>query len=221
MRTYLFLFLAIFTVAALVGFGCAQLTTNSDQAPVISLPAPRTTGPVSVEQALAKRRSVRSYSDKQLTLEQIGQLAWAAQGITEPTRGLRTAPSAMAVYPLTIYLVKSDGVFRYIPQGHQLQQITAADKRAEISGQASVRQAPLDMVIVGNMEKMRARSGPNAERFVYLEAGHVAQNIHLQAVALGLASLSVGGFDPPAATKALNLPADETVLYVIPVGYPK
>jgi len=212
---------ALFT-AAVFGVGHAQPGSDaSGTAANIVLPAPKTVGTVSVEQALAQRRSVRSFAAKELTLDQIGQLAWAAQGITEPKRGLRTAPSAGAIYPLEVYLAKSDGVFRYLPQGHQLQQVTNVDKRSELSPQASVRNAPVDFVIAGNFERMRAKFGANTDRFVYIEAGHVGQNIHLQAVALGLASVSVGGFDPAAATQALNLPTDETVIYIIPVGYPK
>lgn len=219
-RDLVLLLLAVFCVAAVFGVARARPGAGeSSAAPEIALPAPRTTGTVSVEEALARRRSVRSFAAKELTLDQVGQLAWAAQGITEPKRGLRTAPSAGAVYPLEVYLAKSDGVFHYVPQGHQLHQVSDVDKRSDLSGQASVRDAPLDVVIAGNFERMRAKFGANTDRFVYIEAGHVGQNIHLHAVALGLASVSVGGFDPAAATQALDLPADQTVLYIIPVGY--
>jgi len=186
----------------------------------IALPPPVTAGKVSVEEALAKRRSVRKFSDKELTIEQIGQLAWAAQGITEPTRGLRTAPSANATYPLEIYLVKRDGVYHYIPRGHKLSRLATEDRRAELCGQASVKSAPLDIVITAAYGRVKDRFGARAERFALIEAGHVAQNIHLQAVALGLGSVSVGGYDDQVVANTLKLPAGETPLYIIPVGHP-
>jgi SagB-type dehydrogenase family enzyme len=202
------------------GWAQPAASEGAPAASEIALPPPVTAGKVSVEEALAKRRSVRKFSDKELTIEQIGQLAWAAQGITEPTRGLRTAPSAAATYPLEIYLVKRDGVFRYIPRGHKLSRLAAEDRRAELCGQASVKSAPLDIVITAVLQRTKDRFAARAERFATLEAGHVAQNIHLQAVALGLGSVSVGGYDDQVVANTLKLPAGETPLYIIPVGHP-
>jgi SagB-type dehydrogenase family enzyme len=194
----------------------------------IALPAPHTTGRISVEQALATRRSIRQFASKDLTLEQIGQLAWAAQGITDPQTGHRTAPSAVAMYPLTIYLFTKDGVFRYLPQGHKLLQVFAEDKRGVLaatsafgpnsSGQPSVRNAPLVMVICANAGKM-LRFAANAEKWIDIEAGHAGENVHLQAVAMGLGSVTVGGINPAEAIKVLGSPANEAVIYAIPIGY--
>jgi len=184
--------LSLIALGILFGVGCAQVATGqreAAQAADISLPAPSLTGKVSVEEALAKRRSVRSFTQQGLSLQQIGQLAWAAQGITG-SGGKRTAPSAMAVYPLQLYLITSDGVFRYLPEGHRLAKVSGSDARAALSSQFSVRDAPLDFVIVGDLAKARARLGDRAERFVCIEAGHVAQNIHLQAVALALMTVA-------------------------------
>jgi SagB-type dehydrogenase family enzyme len=180
---------------------------------------------MSVEEALARRRSVRSFAARDLTEEQISQLAWAAQGVTEPRMGLRTAPSAGALYPLEIYLVKKDGVFHYIPEGHELAQISSADVRGRLAeaalGQSSVREAPLDIVIAAVYERTSSKYGSRAERYVHIEAGHAAQNLHLQAVALGLASVPVGAFDDNAVSKTLGLPPEERPLYIIPVGNPR
>jgi SagB-type dehydrogenase family enzyme len=180
---------------------------------------------VSVEEALARRRSVRQFAAKDLTLEQVSQLAWAAQGITDQRRGLRTAPSAGALYPLEVYLVKPDGMFRYLPQSHRLLGLSADDSRARLSqaayGQPSVREAPLNFVIAAVYERTRVKYGARADRYVPIEAGHVGQNIHLQAVALGLGSVSVGAFDDKEVASALGLPGDQEPLYIIPVGYPR
>jgi len=201
---------------------CGQPALDSGAAaPVeIALPAPDTIGKVPLEQTLAKRRSLRQFAPEDLALRQIGQLCWAAQGITEPARGLRTAPSAGATYPLELYLVKRDGLFRYLPQGHRLVRLSDDDKRAALSTQTCVRAAPVDFVIVGVMERTRAKYGSRAERYVHIEAGHVGQNLHLQAVALGLGSVSVGAFQDAEVSRALNLPEEQTPLYIIPVGVP-
>jgi SagB-type dehydrogenase family enzyme len=207
-------------LALAIGLGCSQGSQPSATGNLLALPAPATTGTVSVEAALAKRRSVRSFAEQDLTLKQIGQLAWAAQGITDQKSGHRTAPSAGATYPIEIYLAMKDGVFHYLPEGHKLEQRFSDDRRADLCDQASVRQAPLDVVITGVLERTRTRYGERAARYVPIEAGHVAQNIHLQAVALGLGSVSVGAFEDSVVAGTLNLPSAETPLYIIPVGHP-
>ena len=184
----------------------------------ITLPAPRLAGPVSVEAALAKRRSVRQFAPRPLTTAEISQLVWAGQGITDPKTGHRTAPSAMAKYPLDLYLVTADWAARYLPDGHKLAVVATGDHRAELSGQNQVKSAPLVIVIAGTASRI---GGGRAEEWTAFEAGAAAQNMHLQAVTLGLVSVTVGGYDQPGVTKALNLP-DGTRPYILaPVGAPK
>lgn len=214
--------IAVAAVAAVSGVvSCGGPATGADSE--IALPAPRTRGEMSVEEAMARRRSIRQFARRELTLEQVGQLAWAAQGITEPARGLRTAPSAGATYPMEIYLVKRDGVFHYLPKGHKLERVSAEDKRAALAqaalGQSSVQEAAVDVVIAAVYERTRQRYGDRAERYVHIEAGHIGQNLHLQAVALGLGSVSVGAFDDAAVSKTLGLPSEQAPLYIIPIGY--
>lgn len=210
-------------LAGTLGCGQTGASQGESEKPEIALPAPKTQGEMSVEEALAKRRSIRQYHKDQLTLEQLGQLAWAAQGITNK-RGFRTAPSAGATYPLELYLVTNDGVFRYLPAGHKLQQLSDQDLRRELAAAALeqewVRFAPLDIVITAVYERTRRRYRDRAERYVILEAGHAAQNIHLQAVALGLGSVPVGAFRDERVSEVLALTAEEAPLYIIPVGVP-
>ena len=205
------------------GPGCGQ-AGGGESADGIALPPPELKGKVSVEETLARRRSVRRFQDRALTQAQIGQLAWAAQGITEPARGLRTAPSAGALYPLKLYLLTAEGVFRYSPVGHRLVTLAKGDMRQQLSaaalGQRSVASAALAFVITGEHQRMRAKYGERAQLYVHLEAGHVAQNIHLQAVALGLGSVPVGAFREAEVSRVLGLAEEETPLYIIPVGYP-
>ena len=190
----------------------------------ITLPPPTLDGTMSVEAAMAARRSVRRFSDRALTASERSQLLWSAQGITEPRRGFRAAPSAGATFPLELRAIGPDGVFRYIPDGHRLVPVTTQDRREALAaaalGQDWVREAPLTIAISAVKQRTTRRYGERGTMYVHMEAGHAAQNLHLQAVALGLGSVPVGAFDPARAARVLDLPADETLLYLIPVGEP-
>ncbi|UCB57077.1 MAG: SagB/ThcOx family dehydrogenase [Candidatus Omnitrophota bacterium] len=191
----------------------------------ISLPVPRLEGEISLEEAIVQRRSKRSFRPQELTLAQIGQLLWSAQGITETESGYRAAPSAGARYPMEIYIVKSDGLFHYLPRGHKLEQLLPKDMRSQLAaaclGQGFVAQAPVSIVIAAVYERITSHYGSRGERYTDIEVGHIAQNVHLQAVALGLGSVPVGAFDDQAVKAVLQLPDKEQPLYVIPIGYPR
>jgi SagB-type dehydrogenase family enzyme len=195
----------------------------------VKLPAAKLQGTVSIEQTLARRRSVRDYSGKPLTLEELSQLLWAAQGITAAW-GARTAPSAGALYPLEVYALAGNvqglapGVYRYVPKAHELVLIIAGDLRAQLAnaalGQDAVRTAAVDLVITAVPTRTTTKYGERGHRYVLMEVGHAAQNVHLQAVALGLGSVPIGAFDDQKVTTLLNLPKAEAPLYIIPVGRP-
>jgi SagB-type dehydrogenase family enzyme len=204
-----------------------QPTTAPASAPAaplaapVALPAPDTSGGMTLNQALATRRSIRAFSDQALTLEQVGQLLWAGQGVTDPQRVKRTAPSAGASYPLELYVAQHTGVARYDPANHQLQMLGDQDVRKMLGRQPAVTAAPLVIVIAADMGRIGGRYGERAQSFVYLEAGHVAQNILLEATALGLGAVPVGAFDPKHVKEALKLPDNLEVLYIVPVGHPR
>jgi len=176
---------------------------------------------MSLEEALAQRRSVREYAARPLSWAELAQLLWATQGQTDP-RGLRAAPSAGALYPLELYVVLPDGWYRYRPAEHRLEQWGRDDRREALwtAGlrQDSLRQAPAVFVLTAVVERTQAKYGARAERYVYLEAGHAAQNLLLQATALGLGAVPIGAFYDDQVRAALGLPADQTPLYLIPVG---
>lgn len=186
------------------------------------LSPPRATGAMSLEQALATRRSNRAFASRPVSTGDVGQLCWAAQGITGGASGQRTAPSAGALYPLEIYVVLTRGVFRYEPGGHRLTLVRDGDRRDELAraalDQDVVRQAGVDMVITAVTERTRAKYGARAERYATLEAGHAAQNVLLQAAALGLAAVPVGAFDDAAVRGVVGASAEELPLYVVPIG---
>lgn len=195
-------------------------------ATAIALPAPHTDGKVSVEGALKERRSVRNPAPTPLTLEEVGQLCWAAQGITD-ARGHRTAPSAQAKYPLELYVLVgavtglAPGLYHYQPSGHALRPVSSGDLRADFVtkgvGEGWVAQAPVIFVVSGVAEKMAAM-GERGRPFMWVEVGLASQGFFLQATGLGLGSTFVGGFRPAQAATVLGLAATEEVLAVLPVG---
>jgi SagB-type dehydrogenase family enzyme len=179
---------------------------------------------MSLEEALVKRRSMRSFSQEPLDDAKMGQLLWAAQGITN-ARGFRTAPSAGALYPLELYVATADGVFRFEPQEHRLLAIDTVDRRQALYeaalSQEAVLRAPAVFVIAAVYERTERKYGPErSPRYVHLEAGHAAQNLLLQAVALDLGAVPIGAFDDARVQQVLRLPPDHAPLYLIPTGYP-
>lgn len=208
------------------GEGADQVTTGHD----IQLPEPSLSGDTSLEQAVNQRRSVRRFSDRPLGIEEIGQLLWAAQGITEPGRGLRSAPSAGATYPLEMLVAAGNvtglpaGLYRYRPQAHSLEVVAQGDPRPDMHraalNQSSVLQAPAVFVITALPERTETRYGQRTMRYVLMEAGHAAQNLCLQAVALGMGTVVIGAFHDADMAVILDLPSGEPPLYLIPTGIP-
>ncbi|HPM42338.1 MAG TPA: SagB/ThcOx family dehydrogenase [Candidatus Omnitrophota bacterium] len=192
---------------------------------LMNLPEPRLKGNVSVEEAINNRRSVRNYAPKKIDVASISQLLWAAQGITDKSRGFRSTPSAGALYPLEIYLVKDEGIYHYIPDGHKLELVSDKNvKKALVKAahnQAFISEADIDIIVCGVYERAAVRYGDRAVRYTDMEAGHLAQNVFLQAIALGLDSVAIGAFSDSAVSEIVGLPKNSKPLYILPVGYKK
>lgn len=190
-----------------------------------SLPAAVMRGRVTLEEALARRRSVREYASAALSDSLLAQLLWAAQGVSGSS-GFRTSPSAGALYPLELYLVTARGVFHYEPLAHALTRWRSGDRRNPLQqaslGQDPVSGAPAVFVFAAVYARTEAKYGAaRGRRYVHLEAGHAAQNLLLEAAALGLATVPVGAFHDEAVRKALELPGDQEPIYLVPVGHPR
>jgi SagB-type dehydrogenase family enzyme len=189
------------------------------------LPTPVMDREYSLEQTLRDRRSVRDFTDEPLSMAEISQLLWAAQGITDP-HGYRTAPSAGALYPIELYIVTTEGLFQYDPQDHSLTWIKGGDLREDLCkaalNQEAVSEAPVIFVFTAVYERVEVKYGSErTPRYVHLEVGHAAQNVLLQAVSLDLGAVPIGAFYDDQVQFILGLPSDQEPLYLIPVGRPR
>lgn len=200
----------------------------------IALPKPVTNGRMSLETAMFNRRSRRDFTDTPISLKQLGQMLWAAQGVTADWGG-RTAPSAKSVYPLTLYLAAykvdslNSGLYKYTPgelkAAHQIALVKEGNFKDEIGaavGQNAAKNPAALVIITGNMGKMaKAFNDKPVDSNVYLEAGHAAENMYLEAESLSLGMVTIAGFNPDKVKLVIGIPDDETIIYAIPIGVPK
>ena len=199
------------------------------------LPPPNTDGDLSIESALENRRSQRNFRDKPLSVDQLSQILWAAYGITSPRPdnpslrgGLRTAPSAGALYPLEVYAIVGNvdgiepGAYKYLSEEHKIIMVASGDVRDSLADavfrQSMVTEAPAAIFYSAVFSRTTERYGEQGRHFVYIELGHSAQNVYLQAEALQLGTCAIGTVTE-AAREILNLPEEEDPLYLMPIGY--
>jgi SagB-type dehydrogenase family enzyme len=214
------LFFTVFTTIPCFSEGGESMTVVSG-AKIIELSEPALKGGMSFEEAIAARRSVRDFAGDRLTEKELSQLLWSAQGITRSWGG-RTAPSAGALYPIEMYIVLQEGLFRYVSRGHKLVKISDQNLFNPLAGaalgQECLRHAPAVIVMTAVYERTERKYGRRGERYVKMEVGHAAENILIQAVSLGLGAVPIGAFYDDQVSRALNLPENHEPLYLIPVG---
>ena len=208
---------------------------------MIRLPDVSNDGPVSVERAMTGRRSLRSFADAAVSLQDLSQLLWSAQGVTVPMDeapegftsqwmgGLRTAPSAGALYPIEVLAVvgQSDdlapGVYRYIPTEHSIEMTADGDLRTALWDaalqQTQITEAPVTLVLAAVVERLAVRYGERSERYAYMEVGAVGENVSLQCESLGLGTVLMGAFQDDQVRDVLGLPEDQHVYGIMPVGH--
>lgn len=215
---------------AMIMLGIFFSPPGGQGADLIKLPPPAHKGAVSVEEALSRRRTARRFASRPLNLQQVSQLLWGTDGLSDP-RGLRTAPSAGATYPVDLYLVVGElgvdavaaGVYLYRPREHALELITPGELRPAVAraslSQSWMAEAPIMVVITGEYRRCMARYGERGVRYTIMEVGHTAENLFLQAEALGLGAGIVGAFEDRNITQVLKIPAQHEPLLIMPVGY--
>jgi SagB-type dehydrogenase family enzyme len=223
---------AVVILSGTMGFTSSQAegmfrTMQVNNQGTVRLPQPVQDSDTSIEEALRRRRSVRTYKDNPLTLAEVSQLLWAAQGITRTT-GFRTAPSAGALYPLEIYIAAGNvedlpaGIYHYKPHEHELVRVLKGDRRTELCnaalGQTSVKNAPAVIVFSAVYGRTTVKYGDRGIQYVHIEAGHAAQNVFLQAVSLNLGAVVIGAFNDEAVKDVLKMSRRDYPLYIMPVG---
>lgn len=194
----------------------------------IFLPEPKQKGDISLEEAIAIRRSIRKFKDEPITHEKVSQILWAAQGITDTVNKFRAVPSAGALFPLEVYITARkvedlpSGIYKYEPNGHKLFLIKEGDVTAKLVREALwqdwIAKSSIVVIISAVFERTMAKYGKRGIQYVYLEAGHCAQNICLQAVALGLGTAPVGAFNDEGIQKIIGMQESEVPLYILPIG---
>lgn len=189
----------------------------------ISLPKPEFKGEKSLEECIYERESVRNFKDKVIELEKVSQILWASQG---KKGDKRTVPSAGATYPLEIYVtLKDKGFFNYNVKKHALELITEENLSSKLAraslDQNFISEVYMNLIICAEFSRTTWRYGQRGVRYVFIEVGHCAQNVHLEAVALGLSSVPIGAFDDDQVKTVLKLSKKIEPLYIIPIGYPK
>lgn len=207
-----------------------MVTKQQESPPSVRLPALRRDGAVSLDSALRARRSVREFTREAVTLAEAGQLLWAAQGITRGGAG-RTVPSAGALYPMEVYLVAGRvrdlpvGVYRYDPQEHRLALVHPGDARRELAAAAArqswIEDAAAVIVLAAVYQRTTGKYGERGRRYVHIEVGHAAQNVYLEAAALGLGTTMVGAFDDARVARSLGIAGQAEPLGLLPVGRPR
>lgn len=246
MKNHIVLKAALVLLLLLATIAFSQKQENMTDPPskennIIILPEPMTDGKVSLEKALMGRRSIRNFSSDSLTIFEISQILWSAQGITkkikEPSSGwrgdkwpggLRTAPSAGALYPIELYIATArvtglpQGLYKYIPQEHTITRVLDGDKRMDISDaalkQKSIQNASAVIIIFGVIDRTTAKYGDRAPRYVNIECGAVCQNIYLQSYTLNLGAVFAGAFNDEKLKSVLNVPENEYPLGIMPLG---
>jgi SagB-type dehydrogenase family enzyme len=200
----------------------------------IKLPEPNFTGKVSVEAAIAKKKSVRSYTSAGLSTAEASQMLWAANGnlpkdaVAGPTT--KVIPSAGGFYPLEVFLVTGKdtvkgipaGIYQYVSQTNSLTRIAEGDSRNLLSyacyGQAWIGRAPAIIAIAGVFDRSTGKYGSRGYQYTYMESGNANQNLYLQAEGLGLRVATVGAFDDAQVAGVLKLPANTTPLLIVTMG---
>lgn len=211
-------------LAAFIGLCFGQRSSRALPRKIFQLAEPRTTGPLSLEEALAKQQIVRQFTSQQLKNTEIGQLAWAGANVTEQQTALPKTTPTKATNPIELYFATQDGVFVYQPEQHSLEQIDQQDIRNILTNATSMQQAvleaPCDIIVAGSSKKLSDQFQGDARKYMLIQAGHVAQNIQLQAICLGLGSVTIGGFNTRDVSKACKISRESEPVYIISVGYP-
>jgi len=187
----------------------------------ITLSAPQTQGGKPLMQAFKDRKSAREFSSKELSLKVMSDLLWAANGINRPDIAHRTAPSAMNMQEIDIYVAKADGVYVYDAKANKLLPVVAGDIRALTGKQPFVKDAPVNIIYVADLSKMSKLSAEDKNFYAAADTGFISENVYLYCASVGLATVVRGSMDKTALARAMKLRGDQKVILAQTVGYPE
>ena len=187
----------------------------------IKLPSPQTTGGKPLMQALKERKSQRAFSPRELPLQVISDMLWAACGVNRPESGLRTAPTAKNMQEIDVYVATAEGLYLYDAKENELEPVLAADIRGATGSQGFVKDAPVNLIFVSDAGRMTGMPPEVKEFYAATDTGYISQNVYLYCASVGLATVVRGWVDRPALAKAMKLSADQQVVLAQTVGYPK
>ena len=204
-------------------FAVAMLLTSvriyAENLQPIKLLAPQMEGGKPLMQALKDRQTQREFSSKELPLQVISDLLWAANGINRPDSGYRTAPSAMNMQEIDIYVAKADGLYLFDAKANILMPVLAGDIRALTGKQPFVKDAPANLIYVADLSRMSRLSAADADFYAAADTGYISENVYLYCASFGLATVVRGWIDKPALAQAMKLRLDQKIIFAQTVGY--
>ena len=200
-------------------FALALIMTGSIQAQeVITLPQPEVSKlSMSLGDALQQRRSMRSFTEQEISMQTLSTILWAACGVSDPKTGKITAPSAINMQDIKVYVCSKDGVCLYNAKANTLTKVLDKDLREAIAGkmQAFAKTAPISLLLVSTKDSDRSLN----DKYGAMDAGYVSQNIYLACTALGMKTVARAMMDYDTLKQELNLPATSYLELNHPIGY--
>ena len=198
---------------------CVPLAVAQELKPV-PLPPPETSGGKPLMQVLMDRHSTREFSNQKLSPQMLSNLLWAAFGMNRPD-GKRTAPSAMNLQEIDIYVFTQDGLYVYDAKANALDAVLAQDVRAATGTQSFVKDAAVNLVYVADLGKTGGGGGEDQILYTAADTGFIAQNVYLLCASEGLATVVRGSVDRAALAKLMKLRPNQKIILAQTVGYPK
>jgi SagB-type dehydrogenase family enzyme len=198
----------------------AQGAVFAEELKPVTLPAPQTSGGKPLMQALNERKSAREFSVDELSPQTLSDLLWAANGINR-SDGRRTAPSAHNAQEIDIYVATKEALYLYNAKRQELTPVLGADIRSSVGKQAFVKDAPVGLIFVADLAKLRGGSEEDAVFYSATDTGYISQNVYLYCSSAGLSTVVLGWVDKEELAKAMKLRPDQRVILTQPVGYPK
>jgi len=209
----------LWVVSGVAAVFLAAAFATGQESKTVQLPAPKTDGGKPLMQVLKERKSSRSFSAKALPDDVLSNLLWAADGVNRPD-GKRTAPSAMNMQEVDIYVAKADGLYLFDAKAQALKLIAAQDVRAQTGGQPFVAQAPVNLIYVADQAKMARLSDPDKTFYAATDTGFISQNVYLFCASEGLATVVRAMGSRDGLTQAMNLRPEQKIILAQTVGYP-